>query len=167
LVELSEKLGLKTFVWNRDKLSEDFDVYFLGFQKNPFKYIEKAKLFVFPSLWEGFPNALVEAMACGVPVVSSDCRSGPREILAPDTDYRKQTTKPEWAKHGVLMPVFEEEFLNAEELLTEKEKPWLEVLKTFLSDENLRKEHGKKAKLRAQDFSTDKIVKEWLELLEV
>ena len=73
LVKLSEELGLRTFVWDRDKLSEDFDVYFLGFQKNPFKFIARSKLFVFPSLWEGFPYALIEAMACGVAVVTTDC----------------------------------------------------------------------------------------------
>jgi hypothetical protein len=49
LVGLSEELGLKTYVWDRDKLSERFDVYFLGFQKNPFKFIARSKLFVFPS----------------------------------------------------------------------------------------------------------------------
>jgi glycosyltransferase involved in cell wall biosynthesis len=117
LVKLSEELGLKTYVWDRDALSESFDVYFLGFQKNPFKFIARSKLFVFPSLWEGFPNALVEAMACGVCVVSSDCRSGPREILAPNTDFNHQTQKPEFAEYGVLMPVFEVKYKTTEEPL--------------------------------------------------
>jgi len=52
LVKLSEDLGLKTYVWDRDKLSDNFDVYFLGFQKNPFKFIARSKIFAFPSLWE-------------------------------------------------------------------------------------------------------------------
>jgi Glycosyltransferase len=115
LVKLSEELGLKTYVWDRDELSGSFDVYFLGFQKNPFKFIARSKLFVFPSLWEGFPNALVEAMACGVPVVSSDYRSGPREILAPNTDFNYQTQKPEFAEYGVLMPVFEIKYKTTNE----------------------------------------------------
>jgi glycosyltransferase involved in cell wall biosynthesis len=54
LVGLSEELGLKTYVWDRDKLSERFDVYFLGFQKNPFKFIARSKLFVFPSLGRSY-----------------------------------------------------------------------------------------------------------------
>jgi glycosyltransferase involved in cell wall biosynthesis len=165
LVKLSEGLGLKTYVWDRDKLSESFDVYFLGFQKNPFKFIARSKLFVFPSLWEGFPNALVEAMACEVPVVSSDCRSGPREILAPNTDFSYQTQKPEFAEYGVLMPVFEVKYKSAEEPLEEKEIMWVETIDKLLEDENLRKSYSGKAKQRAEDFSIEKIVEEWKEVL--
>lgn len=166
LVNLSKDLGFKTYVWDKDKLSENFDVYFLGFQKNPFKYVSRAKLFVFPSLWEGFPNALVEAMACGVPVISSDCRSGPREILAPNTDFRKQTGEPEFAEYGILMPVLEKNFLSAKEPLTKTEKIWFKLIKKLLEDRELREKYAKISIKRAMDFHMDKIVKEWEKILE-
>ncbi|QER41951.1 glycosyltransferase [Thermodesulfobacterium sp. TA1] len=165
LVTLSEELGLRTFVWDRDSFSEDFDVYFLGFQKNPFKFIARSKLFVFPSLWEGFPNALVEAMACGVPVVSSDCRSGPREILAPNTDVEYQTEKPEFAEYGVLMPVFDVKFKSAKEPLEEKERMWVEELDRMLRDESLRMEYSTKSKKRAEDFRIERVIHQWMEVL--
>lgn len=165
LVKLSEELGLRTYAWDRDKLSEDSDVYFLGFQKNPFKFIARSKLFVFPSLWEGFPNALVEAMACGVLVVSSDCRSGPREILATDTDFNYQTQKPEFAEYGVLMPVFEIKYKSAEEPLGEKEMMWVETIYKLLEDESLRKNYSENAKQRAEDFSIEKILIEWRNII--
>jgi glycosyltransferase involved in cell wall biosynthesis len=68
-------------------------------------------------LWEGFSNALVEAMVCGVAVASSDYRSGPGEILAPNTDFNYQTQKPEFAEYGVFMPVFEIEYKTTNELI--------------------------------------------------
>ncbi|HZO17586.1 MAG TPA: glycosyltransferase [Gemmatimonadaceae bacterium] len=52
-----------------------------GFVANPFAYMSKASLFVLSSAWEGLPGALIQAMACGTPVVATDCESGPREIL--------------------------------------------------------------------------------------
>ncbi|MEP6711016.1 MAG: glycosyltransferase [Ferruginibacter sp.] len=57
-------------------------VHFLGYKNNPYSYIAHSNLFVLSSLYEGFGNVLVEAMACGVNVVSTDCPSGPSEILS-------------------------------------------------------------------------------------
>ena len=82
-------------------------VYFLGFKSNPFKYLYNSDIFVLSSLWEGFGNVIVEAMRCELPIVSSDCPSGPREIISPNDD--KKFGKCEY---GVLVKVDDSEALK-------------------------------------------------------
>lgn len=67
------------------------DVGFPGYVDNPWRYMRRAAVFALSSRWEGFGNALVEAMACGAAVVATDCPHGPREIL-------------EGGRHGLLVP---------------------------------------------------------------
>jgi len=74
------------------ELGIDNKVDMPGFVDNPFSYMSKATLFVFSSPSEGFPNVIVQSMAVGTPVISTDCKSGPDEIL-------------EGGKYGTLVPV--------------------------------------------------------------
>jgi glycosyltransferase involved in cell wall biosynthesis len=78
LGEGPEESSLKRFAHS---LGIHDKVIFLGFQNNPFKFFANSTLFVLPSKFEGFGNVIVEAMACGTPVISSDCPVGPREII--------------------------------------------------------------------------------------
>ena len=82
-------------------------VYMPGDVKNPHKYLARADVLVSASEFEGFSNVIVEALVAGVPVISTDCASGPREILSPDTP-RNQTISAgnvEAVTHGLLIPV--------------------------------------------------------------
>jgi glycosyltransferase involved in cell wall biosynthesis len=58
------------------------DIDLRGFENNPFNYMRQASVFCLSSMYEGFGNVLVKALACGCPVVSTDCPVGPAEILA-------------------------------------------------------------------------------------
>lgn len=78
LGEGEERLKLETLM---RQMGLEQDVSFPGFVENPFKFMKKAKVFVLSSRWEGLPTVLIEALALGTPVVSTDCPSGPREIL--------------------------------------------------------------------------------------
>jgi len=76
-----------------------------GFVDNPYAFMKSCDLMVLSSRWEGLPTALVEAMACGTPVVATDCRSGPQEIL-------------KGGAYGELVPVGDAETLGAAMLRT-------------------------------------------------
>ncbi|HKU40050.1 MAG TPA: glycosyltransferase [Polyangiales bacterium] len=69
-----------------DELGIGGSVHIAGWQDNPWALMRGARLFVLPSRWEGFGNVVIEAMACGVPVVVSNCNYGPKEIVRDGQD---------------------------------------------------------------------------------
>lgn len=142
------------------KYSLQNNVHILGFRKNPFSYINKADIFILSSLWEGMPNVLSEALACGTPVIASDCESGPREVLAPDTDISFQTTVPEYATYGVLLPVFEE---NRAEIINNL---WAETITLVLQNKKMRDAYREKGMIRVNDFSSDTFISNWKKVLD-
>lgn len=148
-----------------EELGLNKDIYFLGFQENPFKFISKSTIFVFPSLYEGFGNALVEAMICGIPVISSDCKSGPREILAPESNIDKETKIIEYDRYGMLIPVCNNNYYNAQFPLTAKEKILAKSIIDLYLSKDLLESYTRKAKERAEDFDKDKIIVQYENIL--
>lgn len=88
------------------KLNLEEKVIFLGFVKNPYKYIANAKAFVLTSDYEGLPTVILESIACKTPIVSYDCFAGPREILYDkekiDYDYDKKINKIKENEFSIL-----------------------------------------------------------------
>jgi len=168
LINLSEDLKLKTYsVWSEKEFDDSYDVYFLGFQKNPFKFIKVSKLFVMTSLWEGFGNTIVEAMECGTPVISTNCKSGPGEIIFKKDGMENTITKPIYDGCGVLMPIFDNEFLEANTPLVKKELLWVNTLQILLADDEKLTEYEKMGIQKVEEFSLETIMLDWKKLIEV
>ncbi|MFQ5766802.1 MAG: glycosyltransferase [Acidobacteriota bacterium] len=107
-----------------------------GNLSNPFALMSQAELFVLPSRWEGWPNALLEAMACRCPVIAFDCPYGPGEIIRHE-------------RSGLLVPEGDTPALAA-------------ALERLLADGRLRQELGRNARERARAFDVEHIAAQWL-----
>ncbi|MGC2064386.1 MAG: glycosyltransferase [Thermodesulfovibrionales bacterium] len=122
-----------------EKLASDLgiaaDVSFPGFQENPFAYMAGATVFTLSSLYEGFGNVLVEAMALGIPVVSTSCPSGPDEIILE-------------GRNGLLVPPGDEDALAA-------------AILRVLSDSELRGILSDGGRERAESFAVSRISDEY------
>jgi len=126
------------------KLGVQHKVVLFGFQKNPFKFIARSTVFIHPSDWEGFGNVIIEAMACGVPVISTRCPSGPNEIITNEVN-------------GLLIPVGDVDALATATM-------------RLLKDDQLRERLIEAGRKRANDFKLEKMMKAYeqvfLEVIE-
>ena len=164
-------LGVGSYIDYLQKLIDEYGlcdkVILKGFVENPFAELVSADVFVFPSLFEGFGNTLLEAMVCGLPVIATDFRYGTREILAPDTDISfEQTSGVELAEFGIITPVCSGIKHSAQEPLEPQERFLLEAMELLYTDEPLHRSYSEASKRRAADFSIEKCVNEWRGLIE-
>jgi len=106
LLSFAQQLELAVWsCWDHQEIDFLADVYFIGQQRNPFKFLRRAKVYIMTSNWEGFPLSLGEALACGLQVISADCYTGPREIIAPGIELQQPLQVPFQGKYGILMPL--------------------------------------------------------------
>jgi len=115
-------------------------VEFLGFRKDAAFFIKGAEFLVSASSGEGFPNTLIEALSLGTPVVSSDCKTGPKEIVL-------------HGKNGYLFPVGDQKAL-------------INCLETIVGNPDLRGKMRIEAKESVQRFKMENILSAWAEILK-
>ncbi len=122
-----------------DSLNLANDVSLAGFDKNPFKYMALCTLFVLSSRNEGLPGVLIQSMACGAAVISTDCPSGPSEIITPESD-------------GVLIPVE-----DVEAMATEIER--------LLDDQERRRIFSENGRITAERFRVELVLERYVAAL--
>ena len=126
-------------------------ITFFGFCENPYAYFAAADCFVMGSRLEGLPTVLIEALACGIPVISTDCKSGPREILGGGVDML--TSGIERAQYGLLASLDTPKFLSL-------------AMTKMIEDDDMRNQYMAGAKERAEFFSKEKSIIKYKNLIE-
>lgn len=142
-----------------NKLS-DSDVICVGAQNNPYPFVKNSKAYLMASESEGFPNSLVEALILSVPVVSSDCPWGPREILDDSLGEKNLTLEqyPVVGKYGVLMPMLNDTKFSISN--------WSDNLLPILKDERAL-DRCKRASVDIHlQYVRSDIMKKWVSVIE-
>lgn len=152
------------------KLLEDLQltqsVLLTGRVRNPYQYLHRSHCYVLSSLFEGFPNALVEAMACGLPVIATDCPSGPREILYQEPDLTQKASSVTEADFGLLIPLAEAQEDWSAETITDGERHMARAMEQLLTDEEKRKTLADKALQRSHAFDFAGVLKAFSRVIE-
>ena len=135
-------------------------VSFPGVKKNPFPWLKLGSIYVMTSLNEGFPNVLVEAMALGKPVISTNCMTGPAEILM--DDFEAYVGKEEYVDgdYGILIPNLETQKNLDARVITQEEELLAEQMLRLLTDQKLHKKYADAALKRAACFSNEAYVEQ-------
>lgn len=125
-------------------------VFLLGFDSNPFKYLKQCDVFLFTSRYEGLPTVLIEALACELPIISTDCPSGPREILS---EKSQSTNSIDSCEYGMLTPV-------------DDDIKFTKAIDKLLEDKSLYNKYKENAMKRAESFSMEKSIEKLTNVLE-
>lgn len=138
-----------------DELELKDSILLTGRSRNPYRYLRRADCYVLSSLFEGFPNAMVEAMACGCAVVAADCKSGPREILYETPDLASSATDVTEADYGIIVPPLEDTENWESSVITDGERAMARAMERLLADPAKCRQLAQKAEDRSHTFDFD------------
>jgi len=160
LSTLAKELNLRVYLPN-EKVNNiaDFDIYFLGFYDNPYSLVSRSNWFILTSSWEGFPMVIGESMACGTPVISTDCHTGPREFLTNQHETLNTLVDCIAVEYGILTPLLDSKSLQTK--LPERAKQLI----TLTSSEERREVYSKQGYARVQELSASKIMDRWFMII--
>ena len=128
------------------------DVFLLGLQSNPFKFLKHSDCFIFNSVSEGFGLSIVEALASSLPVISSDCNFGPSEILCKSYSMQ-QTNIIRKCDFGILAPVNNAQMLS-------------KAMEIVITNDKLRLKLKKSSLKQARNFHIKDIITKWVKIIE-
>lgn len=166
LVLVGEDLSNGNLVKLIGELGLQDAVLLTGRTRNPYQYMKNAQCYVLSSLFEGFPNAMVEAMVCGCPIIAADCKSGPREILCEEPVFDQFLTEVVEADYGILVPELEqEENWNCTELV--KGEIYLSnAMNNIMVNSQQQQNMAKYAQKRSHVFSYKRCEEAFCEVIE-
>lgn len=141
-------------------------VLFTGVQSNPFALLRKADAYALTSQSEGFPNALIEAMAVGLPCVSVNCLTGPAEILHEAYEDCRDRHQTYFADYGILTGVFSGEKDLRAETVTAEERDFAELLITLFTDEAVCQRYQAASRARAEAFGMERYLRAVRDLIQ-
>ncbi|MGL4990792.1 MAG: glycosyltransferase [Sarcina sp.] len=147
------------------KLDVEKSVIFTGFNPNPYKFLKYANLYVGTSLYEGFGMTIVEAMSLGIPAISTDCISGPREIIAPES-FAIDIDHSKVQEFGMLCSNFGDFSSLESEIIGIEEEKLAKSICRMLNDSETYNSLTQKSIQRSKDFDYKNIKLIWKEELE-
>jgi glycosyltransferase involved in cell wall biosynthesis len=167
LVKMAGEYGLTVFDNSAgNSLNTNADIFLMGVHGNPYQLMARSRLFALTSLTEGLPNALIEAIICGCPVIAADCPTGPREILLSGTDLMQVSTAPEAGSGGMLMPPFDGAIFFDTRPLNATEQLWVNETVRLLSDVALQQVLKQEAAVVTEKFNLERIILQWQAVLD-
>ncbi len=147
-----------------ERYGRDESILLPGRKANPFRYMKEADVFVLSSLYEGFSNSVLEAMALGLPVIADDC-AGVRECLTPERAAGESADDILYGEYGIVTPLLTGDPEPGPELTWEEDCLY-RAMKAMYERTELRQRYRERGPERVRDFTEEKIMKQWTELLK-
>ncbi len=148
------------------KLEMEDSVIFIGFVNNVDFYLEHARAFVMASKVEGFPNSMIEAMNCGVPVITTDSPGACGEIVGKPKNTGNIHSVM-LCKYGILTPNMPSEKLKINTQLSKEEVALGQAMLKVLTEDNIYEKYHIQSLKRAEMFTMDKVIKEWDQVIRI